>query len=109
MDKAVLEVSGEGLHIVSEGKINKFVSDVEQITFAGAQTRPNQKVLYITERCVFRLYGGRMVLTEIAPGIDLQKDILDKMNFRPELPEGGPKPMNIDIFKDTWGKLSSII
>jgi propionate CoA-transferase len=109
MDKAAIEISDEGLHIINEGKINKFVSDVEQITFAGAQSGPNQKVLYITERCVFRLTDGHMVLTEIAPGIDLQKDILDKMDFRPEIPSGGPKFMNIDIFKDTWRKLSSLV
>jgi propionate CoA-transferase len=109
MDKATIEISDEGLHIVSEGKITKFVSDVEQITFAGSQVSQNQKVLYITERCVFRLTDGHMVLTEIAPGIDLQKDILDKMDFRPEISEDGPKLMNIDIFKDSWGKLSSIV
>ena len=44
-----------------------------------------------------------MVLTEIAHGVDLQKDILDQMEFMPILPEGGPKLMNPDIFEEKWG------
>ena len=46
-----------------------------------------------------------LVLTEIAPGIDLQKDILDQMEFTPIIPEGGPKLMPEEIFREEWGKL----
>jgi propionate CoA-transferase len=59
---------------------------VQQITFSGAYaSQTKQRVLYVTERCVFVLREGRLVLTEIAPGVDLEKDILGRMQFRPEI------------------------
>ncbi|MCG2576284.1 acyl CoA:acetate/3-ketoacid CoA transferase [Dechloromonas sp. XY25] len=81
-----LDVAIEGgkLHIREDGKSIKFVHEVEHRTFSGPEAaRRGKEVIYVTERCVFRLTAQGLQLTEIAPGIDLQKDILDKMAFRP--------------------------
>ena len=68
----------------AEGKVTKFVESVEQITFSARMARENgQQILYITERCVFELRPEGLVLTEIAPGMDLQAHILDRMCFTP--------------------------
>lgn len=77
-------VANGQLSITTEGRINKFVEEVEQITFSGAYAREqNQRVLYVTERAVFRLTGAGLELIEIAPGIDLETDVLDRMAFTP--------------------------
>jgi propionate CoA-transferase len=74
------------LRIIREGRVKKFVKSVEQITFsAGFAARKKQKVLYVTERAVFRLCEQGLTLVEIAPGIDLRKDIFDQMEFRPAM------------------------
>jgi len=77
--------SGEGtLEIKRQGEVRKLVERVEQITFSGEQSLCHQQeVLYITERAVFRLTVDGLALTEVAPGIDVQKDILDVMDFAP--------------------------
>lgn len=88
------------LKIEEEGKTKKFVKNVEQITFSGEYaTEENQKVLYITERAVFELRDNKIVLTEIAPGIDLENDVLSKMDFKPVIAEN-LKLMNEKIFKN---------
>lgn len=97
-----LEVSVDGgkLTIRREGKIQKFVENVEQITFSGAQARQrNRPTLYVTERCVFELVPEGMKLVEIAPGVDLERDILAHMKFRPIIPSEIP-PMDPDIFQE---------
>jgi propionate CoA-transferase len=72
------------LHILKEGKARKFVAEVEHRTFSGAEAwKRGQSVLYITERCVFRLGPDGLELTEIAPGVDLERDILTHMDFKP--------------------------
>lgn len=72
------------LEIVREGSVRKMVSEVKQISFNGQIAREKrQKVLFITERGVFELVEEGVMLTEIAPGINLQEDILEKMDFKP--------------------------
>jgi len=61
-------------------------------------------VLYVTERCVFKLIDGKMTVTEIAPGVDLEKDILAHMDFVPAVAED-LKLMDPGIFQETWGGL----
>jgi propionate CoA-transferase len=85
------------LRIVREGKHTKFVSELGQITFSGLEAaRRRQPVLYVTERCVFRLTSDGLELTEIAPGVDLERDILARMPFRPLV--RSPKLMESAIF-----------
>jgi len=70
--------------IVKEGKAKKFVSSVEQISFSGKYAaQKGQEVLFVTERAVFKLTLGGLELIEIAPGIDLEKDVLQQMEFKP--------------------------
>ena len=78
-------VIGNGaVGIEQEGKESKFVDTVKQITFNGRlAAEKGQEVLYITERCVFKLTKEGVMLTEIAPGVDLEKDILGQMGFKP--------------------------
>lgn len=86
--KSEQEISGEGVKVTSPGKFKKFVKKVQQVSFSGRYAMERgQEVLYVTERCVMKLSPDGVVLTEIAPGIDLQKDILDMMDFRPIIPD----------------------
>jgi propionate CoA-transferase len=97
-----LEVAiGDGqLRILEDGGATKFVDEVEHRTFSGPQAAKwGKDVVYITERCVFQLTADGLELTEIAPGVDLQRDILDKMDFRPLL-RGEPKLMDARIFTE---------
>ncbi|MBV9114785.1 MAG: 3-oxoacid CoA-transferase [Hyphomicrobiales bacterium] len=72
--------------IAEDGARTKFVPKVEQITFSGRFARERaQKVLYVTERAVFRLAEAGLELIEIAPGIDLNHDVLARMGFRPNV------------------------
>eukprot|EP01012_Entosiphon_sulcatum_P045720 TRINITY_DN610_c0_g1_i1.p1 TRINITY_DN610_c0_g1~~TRINITY_DN610_c0_g1_i1.p1 ORF type:complete len:661 (+),score=145.66 TRINITY_DN610_c0_g1_i1:25-1983(+) len=86
------------LKIVKEGKEKKFIKEVEQVTFSGKQAvEKGQYVLYVTERCVFQLTPAGLELIEIAPGIDMQKDILDQMEWKPII--NNPKLMDSRIFQ----------
>jgi len=83
-----VEVKDGKLVILQEGKTSKLIQDVEHITFSGNYARKKgQKVLYVTERAVFSLGEQGLVLEEIAPGIDLEKDILALMDFKPIISE----------------------
>jgi propionate CoA-transferase len=85
-----LEVAIEDgqLRIIKEGRATKFVEAVEQITFSGPHAvGKGQPVHYVTERCVFALRPGGLQLIEVAPGIDIERDILSHMAFRPVIAE----------------------
>jgi propionate CoA-transferase len=85
------------LSILQEGKTKKFVKKVDQITFSGKVAGKNgQEIFYITERAVFRLHDGKMELIEVAPGIDIEKDILANMEFSPII--NNVKEMDSRIF-----------
>ena len=85
------------LEIIQEGRGKKLVKQVEQITFSGEYAREKgQKVYYVTERAVFELTEQGVTLIEIAPGADLQKDVLDQMDFVPVM--GEVKQMDPRLF-----------
>jgi propionate CoA-transferase len=91
-------LDGGQLHIRKDGEHVKFVDEVDQRTFSGPlAAREGKEVLYVTERCVLRLTSEGLELTEIAPGVDLQRDILDRMAFRPIVRE--PRVMDARIFQ----------
>jgi propionate CoA-transferase len=94
-----LEVTVEGgrLKILREGRVAKFVRNVEQVSFSGLVARENQRdVLIVTERAVFRLQTAGLELVEIAPGIDLHHDVLEQMEFAPIIRD--LKPMAPHLF-----------
>ena len=85
------------LHILQEGRVPKFVATVGQRGFSATRARAEgQQVLYVTERAVFRLVDDGIELVEVAPGIDIQKHILDQMDFRPKI--GAVVPMASRLF-----------
>jgi len=82
------------------GEARKFVREVEHRTFSGAHAvARSQPVLYITERCVFRLTPQGLELAELAPGVDLERDVLAHMEFRP-IVRGEPRLMDARIWRD---------
>lgn len=96
-----LEVKvGDGqLTIIKEGKFRKFVEKIEQVTFSGDYAaKMGKKVLYITERCVLTLTADGLELTEVAPGVDIARDILPYMAFKPII--RNPQLMDARIFRD---------
>ena len=105
--KTQIECKDGELRILQEGNTCKFVDKVEQITFSAKYARQiRQDILYITERAVFRLTDEGLELLEIAPGIDLQKDVLSKMAFKPLISKD-LKKMDSRIFKDELMGLST--
>jgi propionate CoA-transferase len=77
-------VEGGNLRITNDGEVKKFVREVEHRTFSGSvSVQRGQPVLYVTERCVFKLTPDGLELVEIAPGIDIERDIFARMEFRP--------------------------
>jgi propionate CoA-transferase len=79
-----IETGDGSLRIAREGRSRKFVTAVEEVTFnGGLAAAAGQRVLYITERCVFQLTPAGLALVEVAPGIDPERDILALMDFRP--------------------------
>jgi propionate CoA-transferase len=92
-----VQVLDKRLAVVREGSVRKFVSEVEHRTFSGDYAlKLGRPVLYITERCVFRLTRKGLELVEIAPGIDIDRDILAHMDFAPVI--HNPQPMHASIF-----------
>ncbi len=85
------------LRILKEGRSRKFVKRVEQITFNGSYAaETGQSVLYVTERCVFRRTAEGVALIEVAPGIEIERDILAHMDFEPVVDK--PATMDVRIF-----------
>jgi len=92
-------VNNGELSIENEGSVAKLVPDVEQITFnADFALENEQQVLYVTERCVFELTPAGIELIEVAPGVDLEKDILEQLPFEPIV--NNPTQMDVRIFTD---------
>ncbi|MCQ4636979.1 3-oxoacid CoA-transferase [Anaerovorax odorimutans] len=85
--KSDIRIENGRLNIVKDGPYIKFKKDVEHITFSGHYSREKgtQKAFYITERAVFTLTEDGLTLIEIAPGADLETDVLEKMEFRPAI------------------------
>jgi propionate CoA-transferase len=79
-----LEIAGGKLRIGKHGEVTKLVNKVEQITWSGPEgIKRGQQVVYVTERAVFRLMPNGLALSEVAPGIDVKRDVLDRMQFAP--------------------------
>jgi propionate CoA-transferase len=93
-----VEIADGKVRIMKEGKFFKFIDRVGQITFSAQYAvQRKQDVLYITERCVFKLSDAGLELTEVAPGIDIERDILNKMPFAPRVAD--PVEMDPSIFR----------
>jgi len=93
-----VEVDDGNLRIAKEGMVRKFVNQVDQVSFSANRARQiGQNVLYVTERAVFKLVKDGIELIEVAPGIDVQKQILDLMEFEPIIKN--IRPMRDHLFK----------
>ncbi|HXQ92151.1 MAG TPA: CoA-transferase, partial [Nitrososphaerales archaeon] len=89
-----LRVESGTLKIIQDGPVDKFVSQVYRVFFSGKEAiKHGKEILYITERAVFRLTKDSVLLEEIAPGVDLDKHVLRKMEFKPEV---SPKLREMD-------------
>lgn len=99
--KADIEINEKGVKVHEAGKFKKFIKNVEQITFNGKYAiEKGQEVLYCTERALFRLTKEGLELIEIAPGIDLEKDVLSMMEFKPKI-KAQLKTMDPIIFRNS--------
>lgn len=77
-----LNIANGRLHIEKEGKVNKFVNEVEHVTFSGKRARQQgQEVTIVTERCVMKLLDDGLTVTEVAPGVDLETQVLARADF----------------------------
>lgn len=98
--KRDIRIENGKLQIYQDGATKKFVNRVEQITFSGLNAlQSGQRVLYITERAVFELTEKGLSLTEVAPGADIQRDIIEKMEFYPQISDG-LKTMNVKMYQN---------
>jgi propionate CoA-transferase len=93
-----IEWDGARLKVAAAGRVKKFVERVERITFSADYAREHrQEVLFVTERAVFRLAAEGLELVEVAPGIEVERDILPYMAFRPRV--GAVRAMPVEAFK----------
>lgn len=96
--------------IDQEGRFPKFVPSCPQLTFNAEQSlKRGNTILFVTERCVIKRTEEGLIITEIAPGIDLQTQILDQAQIPFIIPEGGPKLMPAELFQEEWGGLRKIM
>ena len=91
-----LAIEDGELRILKEGRARKFVTDVEHVTFSGRRARElGQDVVYVTERCVLRLEPEGLTVVEVAPGVDLERDVLGQaevtLRVSPELRSMDPR------------------
>jgi propionate CoA-transferase len=94
-----VEIADGRLVIAKEGRAPKFIEAVEQVTFSGEYAAEiGQPVYYVTERCVFQRTALGLELIEVAPGIEIERDILNRMRFKPVIARE-PKPMDDRIFR----------
>ena len=104
--KPEFSITDKGLEIKHDGSELKFVKTVQQITFSGEQAvKSGQVIMYLTERAVFKLTPDGVMLVEIAPGVDLEKDVLSKMEFKPII-SPDLKTMDIRLFREAKMGLS---
>jgi propionate CoA-transferase len=95
-----LAIGPGGVRVVREGSLPKFVARVREVSFNGLLARERgQQVRYITDRAVFALEADGLALTEIAPGIDLERDVLGRMGFRPRVADP-LRPMDPRLYAD---------
>jgi propionate CoA-transferase len=95
---AKMEIRDGKLHIKKEGRVKKLVCEVEQISFSGKRAvMQGQDITYVTERCVMKLTSEGVVVTEIAPGVELQANILDQSEF-PLIISPKLRPMSAALF-----------
>ena len=104
-----LSTSDGKLAIKQEGRHRKFVDRIEQVCYnAEFAEREGRTAIFVTERCVFRAVDGTLELIEIAPGIDMERDIFPLMAFRPRV-AANLKRMDARIFRpEPMGLLSDI-
>ncbi len=94
-----LAIGNGRLAITRHGEVTKLVNKVEQITWSGAQgLKRGQETLYVTERAVFRLTDAGVALVEVAPGVDVRRDVIERMQFAPLVPRE-PARMNAAHFE----------
>lgn len=95
-----LRVESGQLEIIEDGRVSKFVPSVYRVFFSGKEAaKARKEILYITERAVFRLADGNLVLEEVAPGVDIDRDILKKMEFVPKI-SSKVRSMDKRLFSD---------
>lgn len=95
-----VEIGGGPLAVRRLGSVRKLVARVEQITYSGRQAlKRGHEAVIVTERAVFRLVEDGLFLAEVAPGIDIRVDILDRMAFTPLMPRD-PVLMDATLFRD---------
>ncbi|MGC3962805.1 MAG: hypothetical protein QM803_05590 [Rhodocyclaceae bacterium] len=96
---AELSIENGKLKILREGKVKKLVDEVDHVTFSGTRAiETGQKVLYVTERCVLALTKNGLEITEVAPGIDIQRDLIGQCSF-PLAVSKDVKEMNGSLFR----------
>lgn len=98
--KRDISVDSGGIRIIKDGEISKFVTHVSQITFSGNRAKTNgQRVIYVTERCVIELLEDGLTVTEVAPGVDLTRDVLARVPFELKV-SPSLKVMDLDLYQD---------
>ena len=108
-----LQIDDGRLRIAREGKVRKFTPEVEHVTFSGRRAQESgQDVLYVTERCVIRLEPEGLTVVETAPGVDLQRDVLNQADVALRVSPGlrqmddrlfRPEPMRMTLAKSSGG------